>query len=367
MVLKNLTLTDFRNYKSVSVPFYDGINVIYGANAGGKTNLLEAVFCFAAGKSFRGCKDRELIRFGAENASASITFESGGVDNSFRMLLVRGAKKRLFGNGCPISKLSEYLGHFRAVVFTPDHLDLIKGAPEGRRRFTDMAICQSFPRYVAALNEYGRLLAQKNALLRVALEPSGRDIDGLLDIYNERMSVCGAAVTVNRRKYLRRLEETASPVHSEMSGCGEKLTVSYSTQSEGETQEELRESYIKLFECKKEAEKQRGTALYGPHKDDFSVHINGKAARLYASQGQQRTAVLALKLAEGELSKSLTGEYPVFLFDDILSELDAGRRSFILGSLSGRQVIITGCEEELFGSLRPEHGIYVKEGECFVS
>ena len=179
MVLKNLALTDFRNYTSVSVPFYDGINVIYGANAGGKTNLLEAVFCFAAGKSFRGCKDRELIRFGAESASASITFESGGVDNSFRMLLVRGAKKRLFGNGCPISKLSEYLGHFRAVVFTPDHLDLIKGAPEGRRRFTDMAICQSFPRYVAALNEYGRLLAQKNALQKPPCFAKNRGSDGL--------------------------------------------------------------------------------------------------------------------------------------------------------------------------------------------
>ena len=260
-----------------------------------------------------------------------------------------------------MTKLSDYLGAFRAVVFTPDHLHLVKGAPENRRRFLDMAICQSFPRYVSSLSEYSRLLAQKNALLR-----GGMANDELLGVYNERMAACGAVITVNRRKYLRRLEEQASPFHGEMSAQRETLSLSYSTQAEGETLEELREGYERLFEGRKAAEKTRGLALAGPHKDDFCVQINGRNARLYASQGQQRTAVLALKLAEGELSRRLTGEYPVFLFDDILSELDAGRRAYLLGSLGRLQVIITGCETEPFDGFGNAHTIRVKEGQAFV-
>ena len=361
MILERLALTDFRNYESASVSFVPGVNIICGENAAGKTNLLEAAFYFAAGKSFRGCKDRELIRFGREAARAEIGFSASGLRESFAVGFPKGGRRKLFRNGCEVTKLSDYLGVFRAVVFTPDHLKLVKGAPENRRRFLDMAICQSFPRYVSSLNEYGRLLSQKNALLR-----TGEGNDDLLDVYNERMAACGAVVTVNRRKYLRKLEEQASPVHSEMSAQRETLTLVYTTQAEGETLEELRSGYERVFESRKAAEKLRGLALAGPHKDDFSVQINGKNARLYASQGQQRTAVLALKLAEGELSRRLTGEYPVFLFDDILSELDAGRRAFLLGSLDRLQVIITGCEEELFGGFGNTHTIRVKEGSAFV-
>lgn len=348
MLIKQLTLHQFKNAAEETLTFTDGVNVICGENASGKTNLLEAMFFFAAGKSFRGCKDRELIRFGEEEARAELRF-SRGVENtvetkmgvSFR----KSQKRQISVEGQPVRKLAEYLGLFRAVIFTPDHLHLVKGAPENRRHFLDLAICQSFPRYAASVHEYGRLLQQKNALLK-GDQPDRH----LLEVYNERMAVSAAVITLNRLRYLENLAREARAVQEEMSSGTEVLELRYSSQigaKEGQTAEELRDAYRALYEARAEMEIRRGTALLGPQKDDFAVLINKKNARLFGSQGQQRSAVLALKLAEGELSRRLTGEYPVFLLDDILSELDAGRRGYILSHLSGRQVILTGCEPEL--------------------
>ena len=356
MLIKQLKLHHFKNAAEETLPFGDGVNVICGENASGKTNLLEAVFFFAAGKSFRGCKDRELIRFGEEEAGAELRF-SRGVDNAVEtkmgVFLRKAQRRQITVEGQPVKTLAEYLGLFRAVIFTPDHLHLVKGAPENRRHFLDLAICQSFPRYAASVHEYGRLLQQKNAMLR------GENPDKhLLEVYNERMAVSAAVITLNRFRYLENLEREAKEVQKEMSSGTELLELRYSSQigaKEGQTAEELRDAYRTLFEARTEMEIRRGTALFGPQKDDFAVLINKKNARLFGSQGQQRSAVLALKLAEGELSKRLTGEYPVFLLDDILSELDAGRRGYILSHLSGRQVILTGCEPEL-----PDAGVSCK-------
>ena len=356
MLIKELTLHQFKNAAEETLPFGEGVNVICGENASGKTNLLEAMFFFAAGKSFRGCKDRELIRFGEEEARAEIRFFRGmenAVDTRMGVFFRKSQKRQITVEGQPVRKLAEYLGLFRAVIFTPDHLHLVKGAPENRRRFLDLAICQSFPRYAASVHEYGRLLQQKNALLK-GENPDKR----LLEVYNERMAISAAVITLNRFRYLENLAREAQEVQREMSSGTELLDLRYSSQvgaKEGQTAEELREGYRVLFASHAETEIRRGTALFGPQKDDFSVLINKKDARLFGSQGQQRSAVLALKLAEGELSKRLTGEYPVFLLDDILSELDAGRRGYILSHLSGRQVILTGCEPEL-----PDAGVSCK-------
>lgn len=348
MLIKQLTLQRFKNAAEETLDFGEGVNVIYGENASGKTNLLEAMFFFAAGKSFRGCKDRELIRFGEEDARAELRFCRGvenAVDTRMGVFFRKSQKRQITVEGQPVRKLAEYLGLFRAVIFTPDHLHLVKGAPENRRRFLDLAICQSFPRYAASVHEYGRLLQQKNAMLKTE-KPDKQ----LLTVYNERMAISAAVITLNRFRYLENLAQEAGEVQKEMSAGAEQLDLRYSSQvgaKDGQTAEELRDGYRALFESRAEMEIRRGTALFGPQKDDFAVLINKKDARLFGSQGQQRSAVLALKLAEGELSKRLTGEYPVFLLDDILSELDAGRRGYILSHLSGRQVILTGCEPEL--------------------
>lgn len=348
MQIKQLTLQDFKNASEETLTFCDGINVICGENASGKTNLLEAIFFFASGKSFRGCKDQDLIRFGQPLARLELQFEAGHRGQTMGVVLPKGQKRVISVGGVRVRKLAEYLGMFRAVIFTPDHLHLVKGSPELRRRFLDLAICQSFPRYAASLHEYGRLLQQKNALLKKEKPDAS-----LLEVYHERMAQLAGVISINRARYLVKLETSAAAFLQEMSGQQEKLTLQYASHAGTKADTELetadvRDKYRVLFASKLDMEIRRGQALFGPQKDDFHVLVNGKNARLFGSQGQQRSVVLSLKLAEGELSRQLTGEYPVFLLDDVLSELDVNRRAFVLSQISGKQVILTGCEEELF-------------------
>ncbi|MBR5286246.1 MAG: DNA replication/repair protein RecF [Clostridia bacterium] len=358
MHVEHLSLKNFRNAVDSEIEFSKGVNVICGANAAGKTNILEAIFYFAAGKSFRNCKDRELITFGNDKGSIAMRFFGNNAKTKMSATLSKSGRRVIkIGESAPL-RMTEYIGRFRAVIFTPDHLSLVKGSPENRRRFLDLAISQSFPRYASTLSEYNRVLAQKNALLK-----RGNVIDELLEVYNEKLAALAGTITVNRRKYINRLEREAKIFLADMSGGKEELTLSYQTQAgDLETQEEIKEKYISLFAEKMQYEKDHFLAHYGAHKDDFSVVINKKSARMYGSQGQQRSAVLALKLAEGELSAKLTGEYPVFLLDDILSELDKDRKEYILSRITDRQVIITGCESEIFDT---EGKIFVREGKIF--
>ena len=360
MKIEKLYLYNFKNACEETLTFAPGVNVIYGENASGKTNLLAALVYFASGKSFRGGTERELIRLGETRAKAELIFSARGLEKKMSLALEKGKKRELFVSGIKVQKLSEYLGLFRAVIFTPDHLDLVKGVSENRRRFLDLAICQSFPRYAASLNEYGRLLMQKNALLR------GDNPDrALLAVYHERMATLCGVITLNRAKYLTNLESAAAEFQKEMSGGLEVLKLKYKSQvlpKEEDTAEVLREKYRELFEAKTEEEIRRGFAVCGVQRDDFDLYLNGLNCKMFGSQGQQRSCVLSLKLAEGELSKRLTGEYPVFLLDDILSELDTGRREYILDKITGKQVVLTGCETELFSGYEGCHKIYVEKG-----
>lgn len=360
MQIRQLTLKDFKNAEEETLWFDDGVNVICGENASGKTNLLECIFLFASGKSFRGCKDKDLIRFGCDGAKCELQFCSGGLDRQMEVTLIKGQKRAISVGGLRVRRLADYLGLFRAVIFTPDHLHLVKGSPDLRRRFLDLAICQSFPRYAASLQEYGRLLQQKHALLKT-VSPDRN----LLDVYHERMAVLAAVISINRARYVANLEATASGFLNEMSGGQERLELRYLSNAgcrSTSTAEDVRDGYRTLFASKMDLEIRRGMALVGPQKDDFSVLVNGKNARLFGSQGQQRSVVLSLKLAEGELSRRLTGEYPVFLLDDVLSELDASRRTYVLSQIEGKQVVLTGCEQELFDGFCCGNRILVADG-----
>ncbi|MBE6678213.1 MAG: DNA replication/repair protein RecF [Ruminococcaceae bacterium] len=365
MQVKELRLVNFRNNRYSELGFTDGVNVIYGENAAGKTNILESIFYFAAGKSFRNCKDRELIYFGEDGAAAELCFGDSRKDVNLGVKIFKNRKREFLRNGNTVTKLSEYLGAFRAVIFTPDHLNLVKGQPENRRRFIDLAICQSYPRYVSYLSEYNRILLQKNALLKQDTD-KGYKAD-MIGIYNEKLSAAAAAISFNRRRFLKQLEECAASQQEEISGGKEVLRLKYNGcfEEEPETAEETRVAMLAYLNSKREAEILRGISLFGVHKDDFTIYLNNKNGRFFASQGQQRSAVLALKLAEGEMSRKVTGEYPVFLFDDILSELDEGRRSIILKKTGGRQVIITGCEKDYFSALDVQNRIKVEKGMCF--
>ncbi len=362
MQIDFLKLIDFRNNPYSEIEFSEGVNVIYGENAAGKTNILESIFYFASGKSFRGCKDKELVAFGKDAAAAYLSFTDNNKRLSLGVKLYKNRRREFERNGNPVTKLAEYLGAFRAVVFTPDHLSLVKGQPESRRRFVDLAICQSYPRYVSYLNDYNRTLLQKNALLRTEGNDSfKRD---MIPVYNEKLATSAGAISFNRRRFLKQLEESAAAEHSEISGGKETLSIRYNGCIEENTEgaEETRRAMLTFLNSKADAEIARGISLFGVHKDDFTLYLNGKAAKLFASQGQQRSIVLSLKLAEGEMSKKITGEYPVFLFDDILSELDAFRRGVILKKTEGRQVIITGCETDFFENTKVSNRIFVEKG-----
>lgn len=363
MHAKGLRLVDFRNNEYSEMEFTDGVNVIYGENAAGKTNILEAIFYFASGKSFRGCKDRELIRFGCDAAAAFLSFGDSNKSVDMGVKLYKSHRREFEKNGNRVTRLSEYLGAFRAVVFTPDHLSLVKGQPENRRRFTDLAICQSYPRYVGYLSEYNKVLLQKNALLKSEADDAFKY--DMLSVYNERLATSAGAICFNRRRFLKQLEELAAAEHSEISGGSELLSIRYNgcLEEEFTCAEDTRKAMLSYFNSKAETEIARKISLFGTHKDDFTVYINGKNGRYFASQGQQRSAVLSLKLAEGEMSHRITGEYPVFLFDDILSELDVFRRGIILKKTEGRQVIMTGCESEYFSEANVENRLCVKNGK----
>lgn len=356
MLVKSAEFHLFRNNSTAKIEFCDGMNLIYGENGAGKTNVLEAIFFFAAGKSFRGSKERELIRFGENESRIGIEFQNKNGNHALAVRLSKKEKKRVFRDGIEMTRLSGYFGEFRSVIFSPDHLSLIKGGPEWRRRFLDIAICQSYPVYIGELSELSRLTLQKNAMLRSIADET------LLDIFNERLAESSARVTMRRKRYFELIKPYAKQIYDEMATKKEVFDCTYHTQAEGETIEELKNSYFELYCSKKQQEKERGFTLFGAQKDDFSVDINTKDARSYGSQGQMRSAVLALKLAEGELSRRLTGEYPVFLLDDVMGELDDRRRSFVLEKLKEKQVILTDCSMDT--SLYPcENKIYVEDGK----
>lgn len=356
MLLNSAEFHLFRNNDTAELFFKDGMNLIYGDNGAGKTNVLEAIFFFAAGKSFRGCKEREMIRFGENECRIGISFKNRSGQSELAVKLSKKEKKRIYRNGIEMTRLSGYFGQFRSVIFSPDHLNLVKGGPEFRRRYLDIAICQSYPVYLAELSEFNRLLLQKNAMLRSIAD------DGLLDIYNEKLAESCARITIRRRNYFEQLMPFAKNVYDEMSTKKECFGCEYHSQADGESFEELKNNYLELYLSKKEMEKERKLTLYGAHKDDFIININSKDARSFGSQGQQRSSVLALKLAEGEISRKITGEYPVFLLDDVLSELDDNRKEFVLGKLKGKQVIITDCSKNT--SLYDcDNKIYVENGK----
>ncbi len=365
MICRRITLRDFRNIKEAEVCFRDGVNVLLGDNAQGKTNLLEAIYFAAIGKSFRGQHAAEVIRFGCETASLSLDFFSGEREQNITVQLSRDRARSVTKNKVKITRMSELLGSFRAVLFCPEYLSLIKDGPAERRHFLDVAICAAEPLYLAELQRYERVLKQRNALIRSAEE--GRREKGFLEqmeIWSEQLAESAAFIARSRKRYIDRAAVFVAACFGEMSGMRETPALQYHchTDRDGVDYEDLaavKGSFFRLLTSAGEREIAAGATLYGIHKDDMEVTLNGVAARLYCSQGQQRSLALALKLAEGEIAREDCGEYPVFLFDDVLSELDRARQSYLLEHIKGKQVIMTACER---GERQFPHEISVKEG-----
>ncbi len=395
MIVRALELEGFRNYADLKAEFSPGVNVIYGENAQGKTNLLEAVGYLSSARSHRARWDRELIAFDRDRAEIRALVESREREFRVEALLQRGRRRRLTSNGvrlrsavelsellhtvlfCPedlaliragsaerrrfldislcqlrpryAAALAEELSELlHTVLFCPEDLALIRAGSAERRRFLDISLCQLRPRYAAALAEYHRLQEHKTRILRDWEEkPSLLD---LLPEFNDRMARCGAVLIHYRAHFIRKLSQRAGPIHGEFAGGRERLELVYETVSTvSDPFIPTREIYPLLLrhqETHRRAELESRQCLSGPHKDDLAVSIDGRSAKQFASQGQTRTAVLSLKLAEREIHQEDLGEWPVLLLDDVLSELDQRRRDFVLRRIRGGQVFITCCEED---------------------
>lgn len=346
MKLRRIALDGFRNYTDFTADFSPGVNVIWGENAQGKTNLLEAIGFLSGARSHRARGDKELISFHRDRGTITAEVTSRGRDFLLEVQLFRGARRRLFVNHVKCKTAAELGGIVQTVLFCPEDLALIKAGAAERRSFLDHAICQLRPRYAEALAQYSKLLDHKTRILRDwEKHPSLLDV---LEDFNEAMARAGALVIHYRAHFVRKLAEKAAQIQTEFSGGRETLALHYATVS---TVRDPLSPTVELYEDLRrhqdshaKAERDARSCLSGPHKDDLVARINGQPARQYASQGQTRTAALSLKLAERELFRDDTGQWPILLLDDVLSELDARRQDFVLRRITGGQVILTGCE-----------------------
>ena len=346
MILNEISLRDFRSYDAADFSFSPGVNIICGDNGKGKTNLLEGIWMLTGVRSWRAAKKAELIRWDASAAGLSARVETRGRKFALQLDMPASGRSQIRINGVKKQRQLELSECLRCVLFSPEDLYLIKGPASGRREFLDSAICQIRPRYGDLLARYEKLLESKSRLLKME-EP--RPSTELIASYDDQLAYIGAHLMGYRAKFCRGLAEECGKLHQAISGGKEQLTLQYKTVStvtdpfadpsviEGQLRDHL--------ESHRLAELQSGSCLSGLHKDDVELNINGRPARAFASQGQTRSAALALKFGQRELFFRDTGEYPVLLLDDVLSELDAPRQAFVASHAMGGQSIITCCEE----------------------
>lgn len=370
MYCKKIKVKNFRNINQAEVDFSEGVNILAGANAQGKTNLLEAVFYPSVGRSFRGAHTREIISFGEKQAELSLDFRDNKRDQNITVELYSDKQRKIEKNGVKMDKLSDVVGSFRAVLFCPEHLSMIKDGPSERRSYMDMAISRMYPMYIHSLQKYAYVLKQRNALIKTA-HNDRYTFDTTVELWSSQLAHEAAIISDMRLKYIRRAAGHISDCFKEMTGERESPKIIYDGSS-GQPEEEYfdraetEKKYYELLMSFHDREIAAGATLYGIHKDDLDISINGKRARIYGSQGQQRSLALAMKLAEGEICREEFGDYPVFLFDDVLSELDETRRDYLIHKIYGKQVIITSCEPEILKGVDGVNRIKVENGNYYV-
>lgn len=365
MKVNKIEFESFRNIDREIIEFSDGINVIYGENAQGKTNILEGIYLFARGKSFRAFKDKELIKFDKNIAYAKMEFQVKDDKTTLGVEIPKSQVKKFYRNKVKVNKTAEIIGEFRAVLFCPSHLGIIKDAPATRRKFIDVAISQLRPVYLKMMTRYNQVLEERNAILKMMPEERAQNLE-LIDIYSEELASLCADIADIRNEYIKKLDYWVKIFFDEMTKGQESPKITYEAnvnENDFENRESLKNRYLNLLKNNKEREFKYGATLFGIHKDDLKIEINGKDSRLYSSQGQQRSLALAMKMAEGEISREQKGEYPVFLFDDVLSELDDNRKSYILSNIKNRQVIITACDKSVFENSEGCNFINIENGQ----
>lgn len=353
MIIKHLELNNFKNYKKSKFSFSDSINIIRGDNAQGKTNLLESIFFLSCVKSLHAKRERDLIYFGENCTEIHANTISNGRNIKIDVLLSTSSKRKISVNDIRQLRMVDYIGTLQSILFVPDDLTMIKDGPANRRRFLNIAISQLKPNYIHYLSNYNRTLEQKNKLLKSA--DFNMQTDALLDVYNERLSNLAAYIMLYRGNFVEELSKIAQQIHYEMSIEHEKLHIVYEfdnyVNTLSQSREDIASDIYKHLCMRKKAEQANRSCLIGPHRDDLNILIDEKSAKNFASQGQIRTAVLALKLAERDVFFNASGEYPVLLFDDVLSELDTSRQNYIINKIRNGQVFITSCDNTISSSI----------------
>ena len=338
-----LHLTDYRNIESISLTPDPGVNIIFGENGQGKTNILESIWMAGGFKSFRGSRESELIRFGCPGAVVDVDFNAFSREQNIRLKFAQDKKITL--NSVEKKSNSAIIGNLCSVVFSPAYLSLVKGAPAERRRFCDIALCQINSSYPAAVSRYNKILNQRNSFLKdLKYHPELADF---LDVWNDRLSETGAYIANRRIEYIRSLGEKAAEIYSGLSRNTEILSVHYAVKTPSgsvNADSVSKDDYLKMLALTHDDELKYCTTQTGAHRDDIIITVNSKSARSFASQGQQRSAALAMKLAEAQILSDTLGENPVILLDDVMSELDVHRQDYILNHIMDRQVFITCCE-----------------------
>ncbi len=338
MIIKSIELADYRNYDSLVMQFDRGTNILYGDNAQGKTNILEAIFVAATTRSHKGSKDREIVNFNKEEGHIRTWLEKDGAETRVDMHLRKSKSKGIAIDGQKIKRAAELLGLCNVVFFSPEDLGIIKNGPAERRRFVDMELCQLDGVYLYNLNHYNKIINQRNRLLKDMYLNQG--LKETLEVWDMQLVSFGTKIIERRALFVKQLNEIIYGIHRKLSGDKEELQICYEPDAVQEAFEE------KLSSARDRDIRAKMTSV-GPHRDDFSFLVGGVDIRKYGSQGQQRTAALSLKLAEIELVKKITGDNPILLLDDVLSELDSNRQNYLLNSIGEIQTIITctGLEE----------------------
>ncbi len=353
MYIKDISLENFRNYDSQKINLNENINIIYGNNAQGKTNILEAIFLCAYGKSFRSKKDSDLIKFNKEEASVDISYKR--VDRQGYIKAEIKEKKTFFINEIKQSKISDIIGKINVVIFTPEDIDIVKDGPQRRRKFLDMLISSLRPNYIHLLNLYNKTLEQRNNYLRqIKIENKNPN---MLEIWDEQLSEYSFKIYEYRKYFIDKISERIDIIHNSITKSGKEIIkIKYISNSKD------KKSFLENLKKSRDIDIKRGFTAIGIHRDDFIIYIDNKPVSIFGSQGQQRTSVLTLKLCEQEIIKEEIGETPILLLDDFMSELDEKRRKSFLENITGSQVIIT-CTDKI--DIEKEGKIFfVEKGIC---
>ncbi|NYB75445.1 DNA replication/repair protein RecF [Sedimentibacter hydroxybenzoicus DSM 7310] len=367
MIVKNIKIKNYRNFKEANIELNDSLNIFVGDNGQGKTNLMESVYLSSIGRTFRLNSENELINFCENKSLIEVLLNKNNYDTKIELVLEKNKRKTVLINGVKLDKTSEMIGILNNVIFTPDDMKIIKGSPVERRKFVNISLSQIKPKYKYLLSNYKKICAERNMILKnYCTKPDNKDI---INIWNDYLINIGTEIILYRNDYINKLKKYAVTIYEDISGKKEKFDINYNCNAVNQNnidKNETKKYFTEKINSNLNSEIQYKTTLYGPHKDDIIIKINSKESKYFGSQGQQRSAVLAIKLAEIEIIREETGEYPILLLDDVLSELDNKRKGYLIKYIQGIQTVITTTDDNDLNILTKDYNkkkFYINEGK----